>query len=1378
MKFRFYILFCIIILLNSITDGFSFQKEIIVKLNPEAASKGKASAFSYLTKRKGVISVKSVFPDFSTRNKTGNINEDFFNSFYVLTLHDSAFIKECLNELNNLSSVGYAVPNNVYALSQTQEDPLFGFQWGLKQVGIEGAWGETEGNKKIIIGLIDSGVEYFHDDLKGNIWINQAEDIDGDGLFTDADCDGKDNDGNGYIDDVAGWDFTDAPSFPDWGDYFGEDNRPDDEAGHGTSMAGIIGAVRNNGTGIAGIVPQTSIMNLRAATARGLLEEDDVARAIVYSVHNGAKVINLSFGDVVYSRFLEDITEYAYQKGCVLVGSAGNSSSSQIHYPSGFGHVLSVGSSDRTDTRTDFTNYGTTVDIYAPGVEIYTTLKNNSYGQVSGTSASAAIVSGAAALILSKFENLDNKEVTNIIITNSDPFPAGVNETQEKRLNVEKCLKQIMPLTAELNIKKNLDTLIFFGTASGWSFLNYSISYTIDNENGSNWNAVIPENPSQRVNGRLGQTIITNWDDTTYFFKLTVRGLAEIETQDIAVYNLDRTPPKIVSIDYSTILDRNEDKFFIEVVTDEPCWIMVNYKDLSSLDNDGKKDAFYYDVYHRIIITKSEAGGDILDFSVTVENGAGLKTTSSRYNYEMETQCKPSWTMDLRDTGLSAGYMLPVLTDFDNDGQKEILFTSLKQGYIYDALEIFEWSESGFRRVFMPRITGIPRDVADIDRNGILDLLITKGNKAYIYESREADGFPEQLKAEIPIGYTGLGFFDFDNDSIPEIIGLAGNTVSIGKYENNKIVILDSLRNDTEGGNYYGTFQVAVDDVDGDGNYEILFGDKDGDLLMYEYRSGAFYREWNTRLLQGYEVNYISVGDFDGDGTREFIAGGYSVRVESYLENAEMGMWYFRMFENTAPGVYKKMWETRILGKAPADIFFNSSAVINLDTSHQDEIVLSIYPDLYIFTYNEIYGDFYCEYYLNGSRTGRIMSGDLNGNNIYELYINLNGTIHSVEKETASKPPPPYNLRAVPLDTARIKLTWEYSDESASFIIYKGKGQKELYPYAQTEHLVYIDSMVQMNQQYRYGVSSVNTGFEEMTSAMTEPVSVKAHRPVSVTSVCFIPPKQIEVYFDRTLSKDAENKRCYNISPYNPGISSALLVEQGKTTLLTLQKSFSEEGIYRLECNGITDSSGMKIDRIKNYGEFYVETVPEDFYIENAAILNSNTIEIRFSVPVDSVSAKDVNNYTIIPAIAVKSVSLDINRVILTLDPSRPLGAFGVEYTVIAEKIKSIYGMEITKGNSYTIRISPAELTDVFVFPNPCTLESGYITFANITQNSEIKIMSTSGRAIMTLYETDGNGGIQWDLKDHHGKDLSTGVYLYVVRNGKSTYKGKFVVLR
>jgi len=1382
MALKNFIITSIINILLFAEIGFCIQTEIIVRVKQDISSKGKASIVPLIKNKNALRSIAPIFSPEITNKKIQGAESDFFDSFYLVSFFTNAEAEYYSNILKKSDIILYAEKNHLFTVHHFQNDPLYQFQWGLDKINIEGAWSETEGDEKVIIGLVDSGIDYLHEDLKKNIWINKIEDINGDGKFTDGDKNGIDDDGNGYIDDVIGWDFTDAESYPDNGDYKDEDNDPSDELGHGTAMAGIIAALRNNGKGIAGIAPKVKIMNLRAATARGNLEEDDVARAIIYALNNGSKIINLSFGDVVYSRFLKDIIDYAYENGCLIISSAGNSASAEQHYPSGFENVIAVGASNEHDRIAGFSNFGKDIDIYAPGSEIYTATLNNLYITVEGTSASAAFVSGVAALIISHFKDIDNANVKSIITSNSDFLGESDNVLSGKRLNAEKCLKTTPELTAHLRVELNSHKLIFTGTASGLPFLNYSIFYTVSEENQNDWLPIIENVSFQRVKDSLGDFDVSAMADTTYYFKLQVAGVGGKICEDIARFVLDRTPPEISHIKHGMILDKSSENFYIETSTNEPCWVSVVFWEKNSAHNKQKKENLYFGLNHRIVIDKEEMGVENFYFSVLAENASHLITESSSNEFTFERSVNFNLELNLSNREINSGYFLPVTADFNSNGKKELVLTKLRDGYIYENLEIYEWDGGDFQRIYIPYIEAIPRDIGDIDLNGKQDLLMTKGLKTYLYEASEINGFPDKLKLETPLGFAGIRFFDFDGDSILEVVGMEGRGLSVYKFENNGLIKIQDLENYTDGNNFMGMPHCVIGDPDNDNNIELFYGDTDGDLVGFEYSGGTFRREWDYRLQEKYQINYITLGDINGDGKMEIIAGGYSDSGLKYIENAKTGMWDFSIYESTSDNNYQKIWGTSILGVAPSDIFMNGIASGDLDNDNDDEFIISTYPDLYIFDYSDTENSFYCTYYLEGSRTSQFLLSDINNNNMKEIYFNLDNSIHYLENNSTPKPVPPYHFSAVPEDTNLIKLQWEYNDNSASFIIYRGPTINEIAPFHQTDKKVFYDSIVVKNNEYWYAVSAISTDFTLYESDRVIPIKVVPHQPAGIINARFVPPGQVIINFDRALSKDAENVNFYTIFPNNPTISSALLLDQNKSVVLTMKNGFSANGMYTLECTELlTDESGMKIDKDKNRADFDVLLYSGSFYIEQAAVINERTIEVKFNLPVDTISALEKSNYSVDPGFNIENVCLksgNFDIIQIKVAPEKPLGAFGIDYQIEVNNIRSISGILVQKGNSFTIRIMPEMLADVFVFPDPCTNEHSFITFANITKNSTINIMSSTGKMVKILHETEGKGGVIWDLKDRDGDEISAGIYLFVVRDDKNIYKGKFAVVR
>lgn len=328
-------------------------------------------------------------------------------------------VEEAVNRYKHHNKVEYIEPDYIVEALEIPDDAFFDQLWGMLNTGQTGgtadadidadlAWEVGTGSHDVLVGVIDTGVDYNHTDLAANTWTNPGE-IPGNGI---------DDDGNGFIDDIKGWDF------------YNDDSDPLDDHGHGTHCSGTIGAVGNNGIGVAGVNWSVSIAGIKFLSAGGSGSTSDAIDGINYGITIGCKVLSNSWGGGGYSAALEEAIQDAYDAGILFVAAAGNSSANtdiSPHYPSSYdvGNIVAVAATDHNDNLSSFSNYGAlTVDIGAPGSDIYSTLTGNSYGYLSGTSMATPHVAGVAALIWSLYPGMTVDLVKTRLMDMADPIPA------------------------------------------------------------------------------------------------------------------------------------------------------------------------------------------------------------------------------------------------------------------------------------------------------------------------------------------------------------------------------------------------------------------------------------------------------------------------------------------------------------------------------------------------------------------------------------------------------------------------------------------------------------------------------------------------------------------------------------------------------------------------------------------------------------------------------------------------------------------------------------------------------------------------------------------------------------------------------------------
>jgi hypothetical protein len=349
-------------------------------------------------------------------------------------------VKEAIKFYRAHPDVLYAEPNWIVKTQATPDDPRLGVLWGLHNTGQNGgipdadidgpeAWDITTGSRDVVVAVIDTGIDYTHQDLSANMFRNTL----------DCNANGIDDDGNGYIDDCFGIDTAN------------DDTDPMDDHFHGTHLAGTIGALGNNGVGVVGVNWAVRLLACKFVTAVGLGTVADAIACLDYvrlMKDRGVNIIatNNSWGGPEFSQALLDAIEAHRARGILFIAAAGNGASDNDttpSYPAGYAlpNIISVAATDRTDGLAWFSNFGRrTVHLAAPGDDIVSTTPLDSYGALSGTSMAAPHVTGVVALLKAQDPERDWRAIKNLILAGGDTLPSLANTQTQKRLNARGAL--------------------------------------------------------------------------------------------------------------------------------------------------------------------------------------------------------------------------------------------------------------------------------------------------------------------------------------------------------------------------------------------------------------------------------------------------------------------------------------------------------------------------------------------------------------------------------------------------------------------------------------------------------------------------------------------------------------------------------------------------------------------------------------------------------------------------------------------------------------------------------------------------------------------------------------------------------------------------
>ena len=1324
-------------------------------------------------------------------------------AWIAVDMTDDAATSETLNELELLNDVIVVQENRLFRLSFIPNDSLYADQYALHIINAEKAWDIQRGDRKVIVAVIDTGIDYQHPELIENVWINPGEDVNGNGFVDALDFNGLDDDGNGFVDDIRGWDFTDAPNYPSGGDFLERDNDPMDEHGHGTGVSGLIAAKADNQTGIAGLAHNCRVMALRSFNANGYGEEDDAASAILYAVANGAQIINMSFGDTFVSHVLNDVISYAAAQGVVLVASSGNSSTDQIHYPSGFAETISVGATDENDQLAGYSNFGPTVDLTAPGSSVLGLDLHSAYRIWDGTSFSAPYVSAAAALLLSQRPGLTPEVVRSILVNSADDLgdPGWDDKFGAGRLNVSRLLTQPQHTLVHIS-EPGLDAgfsagpIDIYGSAWSPDFSHYQLFWG-QSSNPVSWQAIGEPAEMPVIDGRLGVWSDLPEQEGDYTLKLTATTNSGQETTCATRIFLDWSPPVVSSLDFLPMLHGDGRSVLMQLVTDDLCQGSLFY----SINNSDFIEAplTYRTRELRYNLSQEQAQGQVKAW-VQLTNSAGLSTTidNNGHYYNLDLDASPIDVTGFTQTDLLLpfGRLLAKTPDFNQNGAPELV-TSVSQNGAIGPVTMFEMSDTGMQPVFATGDPLIPRDIGDPDGDGKMEMLCGFGFHSYLYEASLPGGFPENQtvawEGDGAQQYWASRFADLDQDGRGEVIMRVvrpqeeGGTDQFELFENNGDDLYDfvaAFANPTPGENFNGVPHCQIADFDGDGALEILLGDSDGDVFIYENSGDNSYRStWLDSLPLLDSIGYLATGDFDGDGVQEFIVGCHSDPNLNTEHDYDARHWYYRLYDRFSDDDYRQAAEWRIFGFEPPRDYLSSVTVGDVDGDSDDEILIAAYPDFYIIDYIDT--SYEVVYHHAPVQTSAALVADVNLDGKNEIWLGDGEFLFALEAVgQGSGPATPVGVVAQPLGAARVKLTWRETLAAESYRLFRGAAADSLNLLAEVQTNFYLDDAVQRDERYYYAVQTVDSKKTPSQSRLSKIVSARPGDPPFILNAEQESGRAVRLTFSEPMNRSIQLASNYAV---NNGIGRPSSVghdKSGREALLTFA-ALLPENEYIITCANLQDSDNTPMPNDQNTIAFTVTSASPSPWLVDAAFISSSRIDLIFDQAMDKTTAEQPGNYAVNEHYLVEKATLvgeEKKTVQLFATDFRQAAVDGDTLLLRVMNLKSSSGKTIKRGRGdMALLVLPASTAGAFrVYPNPVVLqgENRAVTFANVRENDFVQILSARGRRVRTLQKQSGDGDLLWDVRNSSGEFVASGVYIYRLVSQSGERMGKLAVVR
>ncbi len=1251
--------------------------------------------------------------------------------------------------------------------------------WNIERTGAVAALALVVPDTSLIVAVIDTGADLAHPDLAARLWLNDdppgnarpdddTQDQNADGVIEAWERD--DDDDNGYVDDLHGFDFTDAPGQGASGDALQRDNDPSDQNGHGTHVAGIIAADGR----VRGVAPFVRLMPVRAAfnqfLGSGALETDDAASAIVYAVDNGARILNLSWGDQEESSLVRAALEYAAARDVVIVAAAGNSASAAAHFPSADPRVLGVAASNRSGTRTAFSNFGAAagVQLAAPGEEsaypghgIRSLLPlafdddglRDGLGERRGTSMSAPHVAGVAALVLCRADRPDAARTRALLVasarraTGAD-WSADLGHGEVDAVGAVQTLDDLTVAITGPETPFADEHLTLIGTVLSGDLPRRTLS-VLHAPSGTG-RVLVTAEPGQIVADTLVSVPFDTAPEGDWEVTLHVDTADGQKREWHGGFRVDRSPPVIDTLVVASGWKSGEPRWLVSLSADEAVRASVRqaHEVLPFMG-----DAGYASRLQMEGPATSQAESTWI---VRLENATGGATeVSVPTPTRLQTWDAPETLLLLDRDGIQPT---------DTWGQSPlgaVVWGRSLAGLHGPTMQAVAVQSDRLVQVFDSGRDGFPQSFADTNGDGAADLLFQglspDGLGATWLVTRSAFAFPDSILAS-ERELRAIGLFALDEDPAFEAILARDNRLFLyDDATSGAPRLMQILDNPAASGFQTWGADAAAGDFDADGRREFACGDAEGFTSVFERAASGLFElqhHFDSGGTYAYDLSTLPEGGFvvGSQQSAAVVGDGFATVVIAFdIHAPEAARYSFLAPENT--------------------LAFGSAVAVSPAT-RTTWLALVQGADLYL---------------ARGAREPRALRlhaavaagqapvlADLDADGRLELVLRTaqGAALHRLVEDEQG----PYALRSESLGPDRLRLRWIPGPSGFSRVQRRqpGGGWETQ---VETTAATWIDSTLVAFAVHEYEVLGVQSG---SAAGASNRVAANA-QPL---------PHLLDV---RSTGADALRLRTSNRMHATTLVPQRFVVRTGGARRPVQQLTVAEDGrvvdlllATALDCDtwsvetdslrddqwGLLAGGASRIDGRRDCDRpaFVVQTVG----------LEPEGIEITWSREPDTLALEPTSyslewNETHVAIARVEWVAPERTRLVVT---DTPFVGRGIPYLLrVVAPVRARADAEplTAAGTVHRVYVDGLGAPHVFPVPNPVRGEE--VVFVEAAADTRVQIFNLEGALVHELGDALG-GGLRWDLRTTGGGRVASGVYVFVVRDARGTSRGRLAVLR